>query len=120
MPDKDDTPCGVDQQRLTPRERTEALTLIAELFGIFNEDDPLIDMPMIAELAGVAIGTPGAWQQRTRAGKERVPFPPPDDPRYHDKPQWRAVSTIIEGFLLPSQRWPACERTLTSVLTAFA
>lgn len=97
-----------ERRKLTDEERDETRLLVQELFGIDTtaDPDPLIDMPMIAELAGVAIGTPGAWQQRTKAGTERVPFPAPDDPRYHDKPQWRAVSTIVEGFLLPSGRWP--------------
>lgn len=86
----------------------EAHRLIRELFGIdTNTDpDPLIDKPMIAKLAGVAEGTPGQWEQRTREGTEKVPFPPADDPRYADKPQWRAISTIIERFLNPSGRWP--------------
>lgn len=71
-----------------------------------QDEDPLIDMPMIAKLAGVAAGTPGAWQQRTREGKERVAFPDPGDTRYPDKPQWFAVSQIVAGFLKPSDRWP--------------
>lgn len=93
---------------LTDQERTEALELIGELFGIDTDadDDPFIDKPMIAKLAGVADGTPGQWEQRTREGREKVAFPPPDDTRYPDKPQWRAVSTVIECFLKPSQRWP--------------
>lgn len=94
------------RQKLNIREREEALQIIGEILGIYGEDDPLIDMPMIAALAGVAPGTPAAWQQRTRSGRERVPFPPPDDSRYADKPQWRAISTIIERFLKPSERWP--------------
>lgn len=94
--------------RLTNAERAEALNLIGELFGINTQldDDPLIDKPMIAKLAGVSEGTPGQWEQRTREGREKVPFPVADDPRYPDKPQWRAISTIIEGFLKPSNRWP--------------
>jgi hypothetical protein len=107
MPDRG-TAQVAEQWKLTVEARAEALLLIRGLFGIdtSNDADPLIDMPMIAELAGVAIGTPGAWQQRTKAGTERIPFPPPDDHRYHDKPQWRAITTIIEGFLGPSGRWP--------------
>ena len=102
-----DTVQVTGRSELTPEERGDALKLIGELLGIHGEEDPLIDMPMIAVLAGVAPGTPAAWQQRTKTGKERVPFPPPDDHRYHDKPQWRAVSTIIEAFLKPSRRWPS-------------
>lgn len=95
-------------ERLTNAERAEAHNLISDLFGINTEldEDPLIDKPMIAKLAGVAEGTPGQWEQRTREGKEKIPFPEADDPRYPDKPQWRAISTIIEGFLKPSNRWP--------------
>lgn len=97
-----------NHERLTDAERAEALNLIGQLFGIDTQqdDDPLIDKPMIAKLAGVSEGTPGQWEQRTREGREKVPFPKADDPRYPDKPQWRAISTIIEGFLKPSNRWP--------------
>lgn len=93
---------------LTVKEHREALTLIAGLFGIDTtaDTDPLIDKPMIAKLAGVAEGTPGQWEQRTREQREKVPFPVPDDTRYPDKPQWRAISTVIACFLKPSNRWP--------------
>lgn len=91
--------------RLTDEEAQEVLDLVAELFGITGEPDPLIDLPMIAELAGVASNTPKAWQQRTRNGQERVPFPAPHDDRYTDKPQWHAVR-LVEEFLKPSGRWP--------------
>lgn len=90
---------------LTTQEREEVLKLVSELFGITGEDDPLIDLPMIAELAGVAPNTPKAWQQRTRRKLERVPFPAPHDGRYVDKPQWHAVR-LVEEFLKPSGRWP--------------
>lgn len=106
---------------LTREERERAVDTLStaeldEVYAVLKEvlpdwdadedDDPLIDMPMIAKLAGVAPGTPGAWQQRTREGKERVAFPDPADTRYADKPQWRAVSQIVVGFLIPSRRWP--------------
>jgi hypothetical protein len=94
--------------KLTDEEKAEALNLLTELFGIDTTDDPdpLIDIPMIAELAGVAPGTPDAWRQRTRSGMERIPFPEPGDHRYKDKPQWYAITQVIQGFLLPSGRWP--------------
>lgn len=94
--------------RLTNQERVEALNLLNELFGIDTTDDPdpLIDIPMIAKLADVAPGTPDAWRQRTRSGGERIPFPEPGDARYKDKPQWFAITQVIESFLLPSGRWP--------------
>lgn len=101
MPEDDETPA---RPPFTEAQRQEVRDLVAELFSIDGEDDPLIDMPMIAELAGVAPGTPGAWQQRTREGSERVPFPAPHDDRYLDKPQWRAVR-FVEEFLWPSGRW---------------
>ena len=94
---------------LAPDELDEVYRTLATIipgWDVDEDDDPLIDMPMIAELAGVASGTPSAWQQRTREGKERVPFPEPADTRYRDKPQWRAVSQIVVGFLKPSGRWP--------------
>lgn len=95
-------------ERLTNAERAEALNLIGELFGIDTSsgDDQLIDKPMIAKLAGVSEGTPGQWEQRTREGREKVPFPMADDTRYPDKPQWWAIGTIIQLFLKPSNRWP--------------
>lgn len=87
----------------TEEQRQEVRALVKELFGIEGQN-LLIDMPMLAELAGVAPGTPGAWQQRTKEGTERVPFPAPHDDRYLDKPQWDAVR-IVEEFLWPSGRW---------------
>lgn len=106
----DEDPAQVAEEtpsRLSDEERAEVLRLVHDLFGIDTSGatDTLIDMPMIAQLAGVAPGTPGAWQQRTKTGKERVPFPEPSDPRYTDKPQWYAVQ-LVETFLKPSGRWP--------------
>jgi hypothetical protein len=70
-----------------------------------EDPDPLIDAPMFAELAGVAPNTPGAWQQRTREGKEKVPFPEPGEDKYRDKPQWFAISQALR-YLMDSYRWP--------------
>lgn len=94
---------------LTVEELDSAYEALREILPGYDpaiDDDPLIDMPMVARLAGVAAGTPGAWQQRTREGKERVAFPDPGDTRYPDKPQWYAVSQIVAAFLKPSNRWP--------------
>lgn len=101
-------PPELGRKQLTQEERRDAERIIQELFGIDTTDDPdpFIDLPMIATLAGVADGTPAQWQQRTRKGEMSVPFPEPDDTRYADKPQWCAISTIIEEFLLPTGRWP--------------
>lgn len=94
--------------QLTAEERAEVHSLLRELFGIDTDrdPDPLIDKPMIARLAGVSVGTPGQWEQRTREGKEKIDFPEPDEQRYRDKPQWHAVSTIVQRFLKPTGRWP--------------
>lgn len=70
-------------------------------------EDPMVGLPEIAKLAGVAIGTPTQWRARTRRGEltgDRA-FPDPDDPRYPDKPQWRAIATIIPWLDL-TKRWP--------------
>ena len=108
MPDEDENPT---RPPFTEAMCQEVRDLVAELFGITGEEDPLIDMPMIAELAGVAPGTPGAWQQRYSADPSlpvppgMYPFPRPHDDRYLDKPQWRAVS-FVRDFLYPTGRWP--------------
>jgi hypothetical protein len=108
MPDEDET---ASRPPFTEAMCQEVRDLVAELFGITGEEDPLIDMPMIAELAGVAPGTPGAWQQRYGADRSvpgaavMHPFPEPHDGRYLDKPQWRAVS-FVRDFLYPTGRWP--------------
>lgn len=107
MVSKEDRDAAIDT--LSVEELDEIYAALSEIIPGWTpeeDEDPLIDMPMIARLAGVAAGTPGAWQQRTREGKEAVPFPKPDDTRYADKPQWRAVSTIVVGFLKKSNRWP--------------
>lgn len=70
-----------------------------------SDPDPLIDAPMFAHLAGVAPSTPGAWQQRTREGTEKTPFPEPGEPKYRDKPQWHAISQALR-YLIDSARWP--------------
>lgn len=70
-----------------------------------EDPDPLIDAPMFAVLAGVAPSTPGAWQQRTRDGSEKHPFPEPGETRYRDKPQWFAISQALR-YLMDSGRWP--------------
>lgn len=70
-----------------------------------DDPDPLIDAPMLAHLAGVAPSTPGAWQQRTREGTERVAFPEPGEGKYRDKPQWFAISQALR-YLIDSDRWP--------------
>lgn len=101
MPEDEESPA---RPPFTEEQRQEVRDLVNELFGITGPN-LLIDMPMLAELAGVAPGTPGAWQQRTREGTERFPFPAPHDDRYLDKPQWDAVR-IVEEYLWPAGKWP--------------
>jgi hypothetical protein len=89
-------------------EQNAAYAVLARLLPDWNADedpDPLIDAPMFAELAGVAPNTPGAWQQRTKEGKEKVAFPEPGEPKYRDKPQWYAISQALR-YLMDSFRWP--------------
>lgn len=100
----------------TPRWSPEEDAAIRETVGrilreatggaidLSKESDPLIDLPLIAALAGVQPGTPGQWIQRSKAGLLLPSFPEPDDQRYVDKPQWRAISTIV-SWLWP-RRWP--------------
>lgn len=88
-------------------ERAEMREVIKELLGLDTDadPDPLIDLPMIAKLAGVADGTPGQWVQRSKKGQLKRPFPKVADNRYTDKPQWRAVSQVIP-WLIDTHRWP--------------
>lgn len=79
--------------------------ILPEGWNPVEDPDPLIDAPMFAELAGVAPNTPGAWQQRTKEGKEKVAFPEPGEPKYKDKPQWYAISQALR-YLMDSYRWP--------------
>lgn len=74
------------------------------------DQDPLISLPMVAELAGVSQETPTMWVQRSRPdykgqGRLRIPFPPPADTRYDDKPQRRAISQVLT-WLWVTDRWP--------------
>lgn len=69
-----------------------------------RETDPLIDMPLIAALAGVRPQTPAQWIQRSKTGLLVPGFPDPADTRYKDKPQWRAISQVVD-WLWPN-RWP--------------
>lgn len=102
---------------ISEEHRQAAYTVLAEVLPGWDpaeDPDPLIDAPMFAHLAGVAPSTPGAWQQRTREGTERVRFPEPGEPKYRDKPQWHAISQALQ-YLIDSDRWPrgtaARERT---------
>lgn len=100
----------MDLSEMDPKELAEVHRWIRKLLQIDTniDPDPLIDLPDIATLAGVAEGTPGVWRQRTRSGKARVDFPEPGDPtgaRYEDKPLWRAVSEVLP-FLKATGNWP--------------
>jgi len=94
-----------------PQEVARALAFIRTHFQVDrHEEDPLIGLPQIAELAGVASSTPMIWRQRSRPeyagpGKLRKPFPAPSDTRYSDKPQWRAITDVLT-WLWETDRWP--------------
>lgn len=93
---------------IEPAEVTAAYDILRGILPGWDpgdDPDPLIDAPMFAELAGVAPNTPGAWQQRTKEGTEKVPFPEPGEPKYRDKPQWFAISQALL-YLIQSGRWP--------------
>lgn len=95
-------------QSIPEEDRRDAYAAVQHLLPGWNplEDrDPLIDAPMFALLAGVAPNTPGAWQQRTREGTEKEPFPEPGEAKYHDKPQWFLISQALR-YLIDSNRWP--------------
>lgn len=96
--------------RVSGEDWNTALKFIRAQFAVDpNDQNPLIDLPQIAELAGVAKNTPMIWRQRSRVdytgpGKLKVPFPTPDDERYADKPQWRLLTVL--GWLVGTRRWP--------------
>lgn len=93
---------------IAQEDRTAAYEVLAPLLPGWSpgqDPDPLIDAPMFAELAGVAPNTPGAWQQRTKEGTEKVAFPEPGEAKYRDKPQWFAISQALR-YLMDSGRWP--------------
>lgn len=93
---------GTEQWKVEQRMVADALG-----WDLSAEEDPLVGLPEIAKVAGVSIGTPTQWRARTRRGelKGDRAFPDPDDPRYPDKPQWRAIKTIIP-WLKRTRRWP--------------
>jgi hypothetical protein len=83
---------------------------IQERLGIDTQvdPDPLIDLPRIAKLAGLAPGTPGQQRQRSLAGKSRERFPDPDPiagSRFEDKPMWKAVTDVVP-YLMRTGNWP--------------
>lgn len=82
-----------------PEEVAAALVFLRTELGL-EESDPLISLRQIAAMAGVAPNTPTIWRQRSRPdydgpGKIKDAFPAPDDTRYSDKPQWRAIKTVL-------------------------
>lgn len=99
----------MDSMKKGTAEWREAQQIVADRLGwtLRADEDPLIALPEIATLAGVAIGTPTQWRARTTRGEltgDRA-FPEPDDDRYADKPQWHAIATIIP-WLDRTKRWP--------------
>lgn len=59
--------------------------------------DELIDLGGIAELLGLSPTTPQQWRQRGQ-------LPPPDEPKFADKPLWRR--STIEKWAQDTGRWP--------------
>lgn len=105
MPTPGEAPPG-----FTPDELEEIYDIIEERLGIDcdADRDPLIDLPQIADLAGLARVTPVQMRQRTRTGQAKHPFPEPAPDmgtRYKDKPLWHAVSQIVP-FLKETGHWP--------------
>lgn len=102
-------------------ERLAALEWIRQNLRIdtTRDPDPLISIPQIAQMAGVQRTTVTMWLQRSRpdftgTGKLRVPFPRKADGRYVDRPQWHAISQVLE-WLWETRRWPqgAAARPMT-------
>ena len=85
-------------------------TIIEERLGIDCKDDPdpLIDLKDMAELAGLAPGTPGQMRHRSKDGHGKVVFPPQAPgigERWPEKPLFRAVSDVIP-YLEATGNWP--------------
>lgn len=71
------------------------------------QGDRYISLNQVAQVAGVAKGTPIQWRQRTAKGEleGKKAFPDPDDPdSFPDKPLW-LLSTIV-NHLIDTNRWP--------------
>jgi hypothetical protein len=84
--------------------------IITERLGIdcTSDPDPVIDLKDIAELAGLAPGTPGQMRQRSKDGKGRVKFPAEAEgigTRWPEKPLFPAVTGVIP-FLEATGNWP--------------
>jgi hypothetical protein len=86
-------------------------SIIEERLGITcteDEPDPVIDLKDIAELGGLAPGTPGQMRQRSKDGKGRILFPAEAEgigTRWPDKPLFRAVTAVIP-YLEATGNWP--------------
>lgn len=100
----------MDLEQIDPAELVEWHRIIKERLGIDATDDPdpLISLPDVAELAGLAPGTPGQMRQRSRKGQAVHPFPEPAPglgQRFADKPLWHAATQIIP-YLKQTGNWP--------------
>lgn len=88
----------------------EVLDAVAPLLGVDRQQlhgDRMISLNQVAQVAGVAKGTPIQWRQRTAKGElvGDKAFPEPDDPdSFPDKPLWK-LSTIV-NHLIKGRKWP--------------
>lgn len=95
---------------IPPAELKGFHAIITERLGIdcADEPDPVIDLKDIAELGGLAPGTPGQMRQRSKDGHGKVVFPreaPGIGERWPDKPLFRAVTDVIP-YLDATGHWP--------------
>lgn len=98
----------------------EVLDVVAPLLGVersamtydpstggVTDGNRMVSLNQVAQIAGVAKGTPIQWRQRTAKGElvGKKAFPEPDDPdTFPDKPMWR-LDTIV-NHLIDTNRWP--------------
>lgn len=91
-------------------EWEKVLDVVAPLLGVDRaqlQGDRMISLNQVAQVAGVAKGTPIQWRQRTAKGElvGAKAFPDPDDDlTFPDKPLWK-LSTIV-NHLRDTNRWP--------------
>jgi hypothetical protein len=99
-----------DSVTVGTEEWERVLDVVAPLLHLERpqlQGDRMISLNQVAQVAGVAKGTPIQWRQRTAKGELVGPkaFPEPDDDlTFPDKPLWK-LSTIV-SHLIDTNRWP--------------